>query len=195
MIRSCRDRETEKVFRGFPSRKFQRIQDRAEERLAQLHAAMNLMDLSIASMRLEKLSRDRKGQYSIRVNDQYRICFEWRNGNAYEVEIVDTREVEMKNAKRRPPVHPGRILAGELGELGLSANAMALALRIPANRLTEIINGKRGISADTAMRLARYFGTSAQMWMNLQSHYELEVAEDDLAERIAREVQPLKQAS
>jgi len=101
----------------------------------------------------------------------------------------------MKKAKRRPPVHPGRILAGELDELGLSANAMALALRIPANRLTEIINGKRGISADTAMRLARYFGTSAQMWMNLQSHYELEVAEADLAERIVREVQPLKQAS
>jgi proteic killer suppression protein len=89
MIGSCRDRETEKVFRGIPSRKFQRIQDRAEERLAQLHAAMSLMDLSIASMRLEKLSRDRKGQYSIRINDQYRICFEWRSGNAYEVEIVD----------------------------------------------------------------------------------------------------------
>ncbi len=89
MIRSCRDWETEKVFRGVPSRKFQRIQDRAEERLAQLHAAMSLMDLSIASMRLEKLSRDRKGQYGIRINDQYRICFEWRSGNAYEVEIVD----------------------------------------------------------------------------------------------------------
>jgi proteic killer suppression protein len=89
MIRSCRDRETEKVFRGIPSRRFQRIQDRAEERLAQLHAAMSLMDLSIASMRLEKLSRDRKGQYSIRINNQYRICFEWHSGNAYEVEIVD----------------------------------------------------------------------------------------------------------
>ena len=89
MIRSCRDRETEKVFRGIPSRKFQRIQDRAEERLAQLHAAMSLRDLSIASMRLEKLSRDRKGQYSIRINDQYRICFEWRSGSAHEVEIVD----------------------------------------------------------------------------------------------------------
>ena len=89
MIRSCRDKETEKVFRGIPSRRFQRIQDRAEERLVQLHAAMNLMDLSFASMRLEKLSGDRKGQYSIHINDQYRICFEWRSGNAYEVEIVD----------------------------------------------------------------------------------------------------------
>ena len=101
----------------------------------------------------------------------------------------------MKNVRKLPPIHPGEILKDELDELGLSANAMALALRIPANRLTEIINGKRGISADTAMRLARYFGTSAQMWMNLQSYYELEVAEDDLAERITREVQPLRQAS
>jgi addiction module HigA family antidote len=101
----------------------------------------------------------------------------------------------MKYAKRLPPVHPGRILKDELDELGLSASAMALALRIPANRLTEIVNGKRGISADTAMRLARYFGTSAQMWMNLQSHYELEVAETALADRIVREVQPLRQAS
>ena len=89
MIRSCRDKETEKVFRGIPSRRLQRIQDRAEERLVQLHAAMSLMDLSIASMRLEKLSGDRKGQYSIRINDKYRICFEWRSGNAYKVEIVD----------------------------------------------------------------------------------------------------------
>jgi addiction module HigA family antidote len=77
----------------------------------------------------------------------------------------------------------------------MSANAVALALRIPANRLTEIINGKRSVTADTAMRLGRFFGTSAQMWMNLQSRYELEVAEDRLAERIDREVQPLRKAS
>jgi addiction module HigA family antidote len=101
----------------------------------------------------------------------------------------------MRKVKKLPPIHPGEILKDEIDELGLTANAMALALRIPSNRLTEIINGKRGISADTAMRLARYFGTSAQMWMNLQSHYELEVAEHDLAERIAREVQPLRKAS
>jgi antitoxin HigA-1 len=101
----------------------------------------------------------------------------------------------MRKVKKLPPIHPGEILKDEIDELGLTANAMALALRIPSNRLTEIINGKRGISADTAMRLARYFGTSAQMWMNLQSHYELEVAEHDLAERIDREVQPLRKAS
>ncbi len=75
-------------------------------------------------------------------------------------------------------------------EANLTANAVALALRIPANRLTEIINGKRSISADTAMRLGRYFGTSSQMWMNMQSQYELELAEAELSERIASEVQP-----
>ena len=83
----------------------------------------------------------------------------------------------------------------ELEEAGLSANAAALALRIPANRLTEIIHARRSISADTAMRLARYFGTSAQMWMNLQTQYELQVAEDGTAERIAHEVRPLKKSA
>jgi len=89
MILSFRDKETEKIFNRIPSRTFRAIQDRAEERLAQLDAATSLMDLSFPSMRLEKLLGGRKGQYSIRVNDQYRICFEWRDVNAYRVEIVD----------------------------------------------------------------------------------------------------------
>lgn len=98
-------------------------------------------------------------------------------------------------SRKRPPVHPGRILKTELQEAGLSANAAALALRIPANRLTEIINGRRSISADTALRLARFFGTSAQMWMNLQTQYELQVAEDELTTKIEREVEPLSKTA
>ena len=89
MIRSCRNSETEKVFQRIPSRKFQAIQDRAEVRLGQLDAARSLQDLVIPGMNLEKLKGDRQGQYSIRINRQYRICFAWRNGNAYEVEIVN----------------------------------------------------------------------------------------------------------
>jgi len=89
MIRSCRDAQTQKVLDRFPSRKFQAVQDRSEERLAQLHAATSLLDLSLPSLRLEKLAGSRKGQYSIRINDQYRVCFEWRGGDAFEVEIVD----------------------------------------------------------------------------------------------------------
>ena len=101
----------------------------------------------------------------------------------------------MARKAKRPPVHPGRILKHELEEAGLSANAAALALRIPANRLTEIINGKRAISADTALRLGRFFGTSAQMWMNLQSQYELQTAQDALAAKIEREVEPLAKSA
>lgn len=97
--------------------------------------------------------------------------------------------------KRLTPIHPGEALKSVLDDAHLSANAVALALRIPANRLTEIINGKRSISADTAMRLGRYFGTSAQMWMNMQSQYDLELAEAELAERIDAEVQPYQKTA
>ncbi len=76
------------------------------------------------------------------------------------------------------------------GHSGQSANALALALRIPANRITQILKGDRSITADTAMRLARYFGTSAEMWINLQAKYDLDLAEDALRERIEREVLP-----
>jgi len=91
--------------------------------------------------------------------------------------------------------HPGEYLRSVLEDAGLSANAVALALRVPGNRLTEILNGRRAITADTAMRLGRYFGTSAQMWMNLQAKYDLEAAEEKLAERIEIEVQPIQRAS
>jgi addiction module HigA family antidote len=72
----------------------------------------------------------------------------------------------------------------------LSANALALALRVSSGRITDILNGKRGMSPETAMRLARYFGNSARFWLNLQTTYELEVAEAELGERIAAEVAP-----
>ena len=87
------------------------------------------------------------------------------------------------------PVHPGRILARELESRALSSNKLALALRVPSGRVTEIVNGKRGISAETALRLAAYFGTTPQFWMNLQSQYELAVAERELGERIKAEVE------
>jgi addiction module HigA family antidote len=86
------------------------------------------------------------------------------------------------------PVHPGRILKRELAARGLSANKLALALRVPSGRITSILNGKRAISPDTALRLARYFGSSAQFWMNLQTRYDLLVAERELGKRIKAEV-------
>lgn len=106
-----------------------------------------------------------------------------------------TKEFKMSRTKKLPPIHPGEALKSVLDDAGLTANAVALALRIPANRLTEIIKGRRSISADTAMRLGRYFGTSAEMWMNMQAHYDLEVAEDELAEQIKAEVAPLRKSA
>ena len=98
----------------------------------------------------------------------------------------------MPQSKRRKlaPIHPGEALQDTLKEAGLSAHALAMALRIPANRISKILRGERGITADTAMRLARYFGTSAEMWMNLQAKYDLDVAEDAFQERVVREVLP-----
>lgn len=86
-------------------------------------------------------------------------------------------------------VHPGRILARELKARDMSANALALKIRVPANRLTAIINGKRGITAETALRLGRYFGTGAQLWLDMQSGYDLWKAEKEVGEKIKREVE------
>ena len=83
-----------------------------------------------------------------------------------------------KKERRLPPVHPGEILREELMKpLGLSINGLARSLHVPPTRTSEIVNGRRGISADTALRLARYFGTTPEFWMNLQAAHDLRVAE------------------
>jgi addiction module HigA family antidote len=96
----------------------------------------------------------------------------------------------MANNNMRP-VHPGEVLREEfLNELGMSASALARELHINAPRINDIVREKRGISADTALRLARYFGTSAQWWLNLQATYDLRVAEQAHGDTIAEEVRP-----
>ena len=90
-----------------------------------------------------------------------------------------------------PPVTPGEILREDFMEpLGLSANALAKALHVPLNRITAILNGTRSITADTALRLARYFDTTPQSWLNLQQNYELEVAKRTVGQVIEAEVSP-----
>ena len=84
-------------------------------------------------------------------------------------------------------IHPGRILKRELAARNLSANALALALRTPSGRIADIVNGKRGVSPETAMRLGRYFGNSPRFWLALQMSYALAAAEAELGERIAAE--------
>jgi addiction module HigA family antidote len=86
------------------------------------------------------------------------------------------------------PVHPSRILKQEMTARGLSANRLALDLRLPSGRITDIVNGKRGISPDTALRLGRYFGNSPRFWANLQTSYDLARAERELGAKVKAEV-------
>ena len=96
--------------------------------------------------------------------------------------------------KKLAPVHPGEVLQEEfLKPMGLSQNQIALAMGVPARRINEIVLGRRRVTADTALRLGRYFGVSPQFWLGLQVDYDLDVAEDELSERLDQEVRPLVQ--
>jgi|SRR5262245_31206094 len=98
--------------------------------------------------------------------------------------------------RKLPPVHPGEILLEEfLCPLGVSQYRLAKEVSVPARRINEIVRGSRSISADTALRLARYFGTSERFWLNLQARYDLEVEKDRLGDRLRREVKVLEVGS
>jgi addiction module HigA family antidote len=98
----------------------------------------------------------------------------------------------MAKSERLPPIHPGEILREDfIKPLRISMNRLALDLRVPVTRVTEIVHERRGITPDTALRLGRYFNTSARFWMNAQSSYDLEVAQDELQRTIVRDVRPL----
>ena len=86
----------------------------------------------------------------------------------------------------RPAIHPGEILAEELEELAVTPTELARQLRVPANRITQIVQGKRSITGDTALRLAHWFGSSAQFWLNLQSAYDIRIAQQEAGAQIAR---------
>ena len=97
----------------------------------------------------------------------------------------------MPKASKLEPITPGEVLLEDfLKPLKINAHQVALALRVPANRITGILEGKRGISGDTALRLARYFDMTPNFWFNLQANYELRKAQRELADKVAREVQP-----
>ena len=101
----------------------------------------------------------------------------------------------MNARNRMRPVHPGEILREELDELGLSANALSKALEVPVNRVTTILNGQRGVTADTALRLSRYFGTTPQVWLDLQKTWELRCAEIETGDAIDKCIKPRQTAA
>jgi addiction module HigA family antidote len=101
----------------------------------------------------------------------------------------------LKKNKEMPPVHPGEILREDLMKpLGLTVNGLARDLKVPVSRMSEIVNGRRAINADAALRLSRYFGNTPEFWINLQAAYDLRVTIHSSATRIEREVRPRKAA-
>jgi addiction module HigA family antidote len=102
----------------------------------------------------------------------------------------------MNRLKKLPPIHPGEILSEEfLKPLGMSMNKLADELHVPANRITQIVEGRRSITGETALRLARYFGTSAEFWLGMQKDYDLQVARDEFEAEVKRQVQPRGKAA
>ncbi len=101
----------------------------------------------------------------------------------------------MKRRSGMHPVHPGEILREEMEELEISARAMAEALNVPANRVSAILKGTRGITADTALRLSRYLGTTPELWMNLQKSFELRTAEIEAGKQIEEQIKPRSKAA
>ena len=100
-----------------------------------------------------------------------------------------------KKSKTMAPIHPGETLREDfLKPLGLTANRLALELLVPVTRVNDIVRGRRAITADTALRLARYFGTTPQFWMNLQANYDLELTEDNRGSEIADRIRPHRAA-
>ena len=198
MLRSFADKDTERVWRRECSRRPDQTTQRAALRkLVILDAAETLDDVRIPpGNRPEKLHGDRAGRYSIRINQQWRICFRWTAAGPEDIEIVGyhQRGGHDMGITAMAPVHPGEVLAEEyLAPLGVTQHKLAVAIGVPPRRINEIVHGTRRITADTALRLARYFGTSERFWMNLQGRYDLEVERDRLAGELDR-IRPLASA-
>jgi antitoxin HigA-1 len=147
---------------------------------------------ALLSNRLETLNGERSGQHAIRVNDQWRVCFEWpeTSSGPMDVELVESDS----GGHMAVAIHPGEHLVEELRALNMSASELARRIKVPTNRVTGILNGRRAITGDTALRLAHFFGTSAELWLNLQSLYDLRVAEAKTGEMI-QQLPTLKSAA
>ena len=144
------------------------------DRLAAVHTLTDLRALQ--SRRLATLIGDGGWHYAIRIDEHWRICFEWPeiSPGPTNVELV-----ESASGDHMAPIaiRPGEHLAEELRALNMSASELARRIKVPTNRVTGILNGHRAITGDTALRLAHFFGTSAEFWVNLQGLHDLQLAE------------------
>lgn len=183
-MRSFRNADIEAIFKDQPLVRFQAIQRAARRKPLALDAAPDLRVLAInRGAHLEVLKKERAGQHHIRINDQWPIIT--------DTTVFSLRYSSMYMSKTLTPIHPGEILLEEfLKPLDINPHQLAMALRVPPNRITQIIDGARAISADTALRLGRYFGVNPVFWLNLQSAYDLRVASRERQAQIERDVQP-----
>ena len=190
MIRNFREKTNETVFNGeSPKAVPADLVKLARRKLRYLNAAGDLGDLkSPPGNRLEALAGDRKGQHSIRINDQFRVCFVWTTDGAADVEIVDYQpRQDVTMTKKLKPMHPGEVLREEfLIPLKMSAGALAKVCGLPRTRIERIASEQTGITADTALRLGKALGTTAQLWLNLQTDYDVQVAKRDLGKILDR---------
>ena len=145
----------------------------ALDRLAAVHTLEDLRALQTGH--LETLISEGGWHYAIRINEQWRICFEWPDTSPgpTNVELVDS---EAGGHMALVAIHAGEHLGEELRALNMSASEFARRIKVPTNRVTGILNGQRGITGDTALRFAHFFGTTAEFWVNLQSLHDLQVA-------------------
>src|SRR3990172_2244148 len=124
------------------------------------------------------------------INGEFALCGQVARQRMLKLQITTNERIYME---RLPPIHPGEILLEDfMKPLELSSYRVAKDIGVPALRISQIVRGQRSITADTAMRLARYFGTSAAIWLRLQARYDLEIAEAKMAKRINREVKVLQ---
>jgi addiction module HigA family antidote len=181
VIRSFGSKETERLWRRERVRSIDpRIHRVALRKLRQIGAASVLDDLRVPpGNRLEALKAIDPASTASGSTTS--------GGSASCGRAPDRRRWRsLTTTDRIAPIHPGEVLMEDFIEgFGITQNRLAVAIGVPPRRINEIVHGKRGISADTALRLAKYFGTSAEFWINLQSHYELDRAADLAGERIA----------
>jgi addiction module HigA family antidote len=197
MIRSFKGKFAESILqgrivpKGFPAN----LAKVARRKLIMVDAAAFLEALnSPPGNRLESLKGDLAGKHSIRINDQWRIVFRWTDAGPEDVEIIDyqTGRMWLPNrsshmANKLPPIHPGEILREEfLVPLKLTPYAVAAALNVPRTRIERIAREEKPVTADTALRLGKFFKTGAAFWMNIQTRFDLETAEDALAPQIKK---------
>ena len=190
MIKTFRSRGAELLFARKSVALFraieltQGVELMVRRKLAQLNAAAELRDLAVPQENcLEPVICETKSQHSIRISHAWQLCFVWRSPDVYDVDLVRSYAtgnllVTEKDSHLLPPIHPGDILLQDFTRPHrISISQLALAMRMPSTQIAAVIHAKLGITADAALGLGSFFGTTAELWLNLQRDYDLQVAE------------------